>query len=538
MNNNWRGRGGRGGRGRGQNSRDYVDSNNNNGSGISIIARLGPTNLPLNERAVHQSNNSNRNQSSHPSSHQQRGGRAFDSQNYRGKNNQNYNNARFNDEFIEEDIEMNSGNLARNIVTVTGYPPGSEEKVLGFISRKSKAAWEPLNVQYEQKAMHITVADETVVEALCKINNYRFGNAFLHIMRKSQNSTHNNQSNKISSNRKGTSPVLVNFLEERWNAQIGFLTMDNLPPTSHKLTVVIARLLDEAKNLFGNNVKTISFANNKLWSVIPILKVIELFPDLQNLSLANNDIAEFRNLDKIANKLPNLQELMLSGNPIQTNNPLNVYQEEVIKRFPSIKFLDAQPINSKTNNNMGAISSSLPLPVRSHFFDQDNSRLAVQDLLSKYFPLFDSNRASLLDLYDSQAIFSVVFSQGNPHQRSVWGDSQASPRQRMVFGNENIIKRLIQLPATVHDLSSADKFITDAWQTTGSQAHPIVLFLTVHGEFNELHAGNRLSFDRSFLVAPSSPGSRAHSAGWSYIILSDSLIVRNYSCTPASLINA
>lgn len=83
-----------------------------------------------------------------------------------------------------------------------------------------------------------------------------------------------------------------------------------------------------------------------------------------------------------------------------------------------------------------------------------------------------------------------------------------SPAQRMVFGNENIVKRLLSLPATVHDLSRADNFVTDAWQTTGSQAYPVVLFLTVHGEFVETLAGTPLSFDRTFLVAPSAPGSR------------------------------
>ncbi|KAI9470872.1 MAG: hypothetical protein EXX96DRAFT_586033 [Benjaminiella poitrasii] len=537
MSNHWRGRGR--GRGRGQSNRDYNDNNNNNGSGISIISRLGPTNLPINERIVQNSNNPSR---SH-SPHQPRGGRAFESHNYRGKNNRNYHDTRFNDEFVEEDIEMNANNSARNVVTVTGYPPGSEEKVLGFLSRKSKAAWEPLNVQYEQKQMHITVVDETIVEALCKINNYNFGSAVLQITRKGQNPGQNTRNNINSSNnmnnsngnrKGGPSPVLVDFVQERWNAQTGFLTMDNLPPTSHKINVVIARLLDVAKDLFGNNVKTISFASNKLWSVVPIVKIADLFPNLQNLSLANNDIAEFRSLDKLANRLPNLQELMLSGNPIQTGNSFEVYQTEVTKRFPSIKFLDVQPVN--TNTSSINATNDISIPVRSHFFDQDNSRLAAQDLLSKYFPLFDSNRPSLLDLYDNQAVFSVVFSKGSPQQRNLWGDSQVAPSRRMVFGNENIIKRLVQLPGTSHDLSSADKFMTDAWQTAGSQAHPVVLFLTVHGEFNEASAGNRLSFDRSFLVAPSSPGSRAQSAGWSYVILSDSLIVREFSCTPASLV--
>jgi nuclear RNA export factor len=78
----------------------------------------------------------------------------------------------------------------------------------------------------------------------------------------------------------------------------------------------------------------------------------------------------------------------------------------------------------------------------------------------------------------------------------------------MVFGNENIVKRLLSLPATNHDLSRADNFVTDAWQTAGSQNYPVVLFLVVHGEFSEAPVGTPLSFDRTFLVAPSTPGSR------------------------------
>lgn len=113
---------------------------------------------------------------------------------------------------------------------------------------------------------------------------------------------------------------------------------------------------------------------------------------------------------------------MLSGNPIQTNNDIQTYQGEVLKRFPTIRFLDVQPVGGTG----GSIPQSVefPVPVRSNFFDHDSSSLAAQDLLSKYFPLFDSNRTGLLDLYDSQAIFSVVFSNGSYQQQNVWGSSQ------------------------------------------------------------------------------------------------------------------
>lgn len=219
---------------------------------------------------------------------------------------------------------------------------------------------------------------------------------------------------------------------------------------------------------------------------------------------------------------------MLSGNPIQLTNDIQTYQREVLKRFPTIQFLDMQAVNGTSSH----VNVDLPMPIRSNFYDQDSSSIATQDLLSKYFPLFDSNRTGLLELYDEQAIFSVTFSNGTYQQQNVWGSSQGKkkkivfnrftykkkktknriiivpPSQRMVFGNQNIIKRLLSLPATVHDLSRADNFVTDAWQTPGSQNYPVVLFLIVHGEFTESPAGTPLSFDRTFLVAPSAPGSR------------------------------
>ncbi|KAL9554098.1 hypothetical protein MBANPS3_002964 [Mucor bainieri] len=581
-NSNWRGRGR--GRGRGNynnnNNRDYNQDYNDHGNAyhggsgnpgsLSITARLGPTNAPINDRVVHTGNNNNNsNQQQQQQQHNSRGGRAFSSNNYRGRGSRgNRNNggsggggARFNSEFVEEDISMQPNTAAGNIVTITGYPPGSEEKVLGFITRKAKAAWEPLNIEYEQKSMHITVVDETTAESLCRMNNFSFGAATLHITRGGQpgagagagaggdnraggggfssrggGASGGGSGGRAGNANAGRSAVLAEFLQERWNPQAGFLDMDELPPTSHNISTVISRLLNEAKYLFGDNLKTLSFARNKLWSVVPLNKVPDLFPNLQNLSIADNDIAEFRSLDKLANRLPSLQELMLSGNPIQTNNSLEQYQQEVLRRFPTIQFLDVQPVNG---GQTAASTELLPLPVRSHFFDNDSSRLAAQDLLSKFFPLFDTNRGSLIDLYDAQAIFSTTFSNGGTYQQqNTWGSGQITPSQRMVFGGESIVKRLLQLPPTVHDLSSADNFITDAWQTPGSQNHPVVLFLTVHGGFNEAGSSTPLSFDRSFLVAPSAPGSRAHAAGWSYVILNDALIVRNFSNKPGSLVTA
>ncbi|KAI8061467.1 uncharacterized protein B0P05DRAFT_557139 [Gilbertella persicaria] len=512
-------RGSRGGRGRGRGGhrggynnhqdQDYNDANNNPGN-VTITARLGPM-----------------------------GGRAFSSNNYNGgsgsgRNNRSRGNTeQFNSAFSSEDTAMSVEQEGGNVVTVSGYPAGAEEKVVGFLKRKAKGDWEALNIQYEHNAMHITVMNQNMVDTLCRMNNYEFGKATIHI--KPQNGSerqynHSNNMNRGNTNNNNNrsrpsssgSAFLADFLTKRWNAQAGFLDMDELPDTSHNIAVVISKLLIEAKNLFGDTLVTISFARNKLWSVAPLTKLAEQFPNIQNLSIADNDIADFRKLDPLANKLPRLQELVLSGNPIQTNQR---YKQEVLNRFPTITFLDMQPINEGTQLGTN-ISSELPVPVQPYFFDQDSSRQSAQEFLSIYFPSFDSNRAALVDLYDAQAVFSSVFSKGNIQQTNAWGSSQVPLGQRMMMGNQNIVHRISQLPHTAHDLSRPDKFVIDAWQTSYSETHPVVLFLTVHGELAELPLGTPLKFSRTFLLVPSSPGSSAHSAGYHFVILSDSLMIR------------
>lgn len=167
--------------------------------------------------------------------------------------------------------------------------------------------------------------------------------------------------------------------------------------------------------------KTFSACRDRLWSVAPLRKLPDFFPNLQNLSLEGNEIAEFRSLDVFANKFPQLKELVLIGNPIQQTPS---YQQEILKRFPSLQSLDFQPIGGAGVPVPAGGSVPLPVPVRSNFFDQESTSMVAQDLLSKYFPMFDSNRASLGDLYDAQSVFSCVFSNGSFQQQNAWGSNQ------------------------------------------------------------------------------------------------------------------
>ncbi|KAI8365343.1 uncharacterized protein BYT42DRAFT_589604 [Radiomyces spectabilis] len=577
---NWhrggRGRGNRGnqrgGRGRGHyhDNRfaqdDFYDNDNYNtrGADLPITARLGPKhNAPPSDAMFNNSSprgrdggnglqirgiSGGRGQWSNdnaPNANRGGGGGRGRNQTFGSRGRGRGGRSNWTRNFADEDIDMQTDTIApgQAAIAVSGYPPGSEEKVLGFMNRKAKVTWEPLHVQNEQGKMIITVADQNVADNLCRMNGYNFGASQLTIENISGNGpcvaggpprtevTHR-------------SNALAEFLQERWDPQLGYLNLDDLPPTSRSITVVASRLLMEAQRLFGQELITLSFARNKIWSLVPVAKIAELFPGIRNLSFEDNDIAEFRSLDSLGhNKLPQLTELILRGNPLANNNNGQRYKSEIKRRFPSVTMLDQLPIdemdtptpfaNSLTPSSypnspapsptpVGLNNPMLP-PVKSAFFDQNASQQAAQDLLSRFFPLYDTNRAGLMDLYDPQSVFSLVASRMSMAQNT-WGQGQ-----RISLGNEAIMKRFASLPPTIHDLSRADNFMTDAWQTAGSQTHPVLLFLTVHGDFTEVSTSQRYSFDRVFLVAPSQSGSRAQMTGWQYTILSDSMTVRNYS---------
>ena len=55
----------------------------------------------------------------------------------------------------------------------------------------------------------------------------------------------------------------------------------------------------------------------------------------------------------------------------------------------------------------------------------------------------------------------------------------------LYYGSANIVQLLSSMPATVHDLTRGDDFVTDAWQMSGFNGYPAILFIKVHGEFRD-----------------------------------------------------
>jgi len=173
----------------------------------------------------------------------------------------------------------------------------------------------------------------------------------------------------------------------------------------------------------------------------------------------------------------------------------------------------------------------------------------------RFLPLFDNQRPALNDVYHPQATFSLSVNTAIPVRSRMEGFQHKLPNQQKLnwqpwlpssrnlsraevgadkvlntlhIGNEAIAKAVADMPKTTHDVQGApEKFCLDAWPVVSGQTES--LFISVHGQFIEdQHQGIR-SFDRSFVLAPAPEGSRAKQAGWDVAIMSDQLVVRNYS---------
>ncbi|KAF9990295.1 RNA polymerase II transcription factor B subunit 4 [Mortierella antarctica] len=197
-------------------------------------------------------------------------------------------------------------------------------------------------------------------------------------------------------------------------------------------------------------------------------------------------------------------------------------------------------------------STFLKLPVRGNFFDKPETEATVIAFLTSYFSLFDSERALLEHIYDVNATFSYsAITQPSPLQRSQgissenWSEYLLQSRNlsrlsdlgarttRLHVGSKDIVYQgLMQLPETRHDLSENSKVCVDAWET-GGLLPTVCIYISVHGEFEEVRRGVqesvRKSFDRTFIIAPAPQGSVAAVNGYPCLIISDQLTLRGYN---------
>lgn len=377
------------------------------------------------------------------------------------------------------------------------------------------------------------------------------------------------------------------FVQKRYNRDLRFLNLERMsedtilskarlvppgvPGSSGREAAVIFKMASQLRP----PVRSLSLANNNLSSTHIISTLPHYLPDLANLSLENNNLRTWKDIDSLSqvsdkrDKLKNLRELILLGNPVrEQQNRGDQYKNHIIRRFPTLEMLDKEAVTKIAFDNPAAsapasstvrrpMATAFPSEMRPPFVTGVDGSI-VSNFFARFFPLFDNHRAGLMDVYHESATFSFQANTHIPDRARIQGfqHSKEMPKQshlqwpswlaagsrnlsrvagavdKMVqslhVGREEVVKAISSLPQTIHDVAAApEKFCVDAWPIT--QDEKTILFLSVHGQFIEAPAGGIRSFDRSFVLAPASPGSRAQVNGWGVEILSDQLVIRNYS---------
>ncbi|KAI0635688.1 NTF2-like protein [Trametes polyzona] len=398
--------------------------------------------------------------------------------------------------------------------------------------------------------------------------------------------------NAISLNGGPTSEKVIDLWKEwvnrRWNPEAKFLNLERMNEDDflkrHRLTSPAspdasreAQVVFKIASKLKPEVETVSLAHNGLANGRILVSLAHYLPRLANLSLEGNNIGNWKEIDYVSGKrgkLDQLRELVLVGNPMREleykNNRVQQYKSQIARRFPSLEILDGEPV---ARVGFDAPSSSTSAPTRHHTmlqsfaWNMEPSFIAgvdgsiVSNFFVRYFPLFDNQRGALLDAYAPDATFSFSANTGIPPRARIEGIhvSKEFPNQRKLewppwlsgglggsrnlgrmagglqkltqslhLGSEQVVKAMLNLPATRHDVSgSPEKFSVDAFPIR--QAERTNLLVTIHGQFAELPSEGIRSFDRSFVLAIAPEGSRAKQSGWDVVILSDQLVVRAYS---------
>jgi nuclear RNA export factor len=347
-----------------------------------------------------------------------------------------------------------------------------------------------------------------------------------------------------------------------------------VPGGTGKEAAVIFKLASQLKP----PVRTISLANNNLQTTHVITTIAHYLPNIANLSLENNNLRTWKDLDSISqlsdrkDKLLKLRELILIGNPIRDieyqNNRVDTYRNHIMRRFPTLEMLDKEPVTKisfdapQTPHPVGSSDSrstakDFPAPMQPPLIAGVDGSI-ITSFFARFFPLFDTQRAMLSNVYNEFATFSFQANTSIPARAKIQGFqySKEMPNQRHLewspwlgagsrnlsrvagvvdkvlksihVGRENALSAMSSLPQTKHDIvGAAEKFCIDAWPVTHEDR--TTLFLSVHGQLIEVPVGGVRSFDRSFILIPAPEGSRAKANGWDVEILSDQLVIRAYS---------
>lgn len=315
-------------------------------------------------------------------------------------------------------------------ILITGFEAGTEAGVVPFLIQKSKKQWEPVDAKLDNGHLLITVTDPIVARILVRLDGYIFGTQQLRIrLFDTSNPIAPIIVEEPTNQKLTTMDILRNFLKSRWNSELKFLNLDDMsndpilkksaikPPGAPGSNAIVGPAMMKLAGEMFADVVTISFARNHLKNIQQISTLAQYLPNVQNISFQDNLIKEYANLEALSGtgKLKHLRELLMAGNPLRESEMKQrgsdrAYVRNMVKRFPSLVLLDGVPVQLSESEiaTVHRTGRVLPLDNKPNFFDNEISQAAAIDFVTKYYQLFDTNRAALSVLYDNHATFTIT----------------------------------------------------------------------------------------------------------------------------------
>eukprot|EP00835_Amoeboradix_gromovi_P000536 NODE_19_length_39463_cov_0.396073.p4 type:complete len:541 gc:universal NODE_19_length_39463_cov_0.396073:11951-13573(+) len=260
--------------------------------------------------------------------------------------------------------------------------------------------------------------------------------------------------------------------------------------------------------------ETIDLSSNPIKSTACLFHLDSL-KHLINLSLQGTGIRFYHDLDHVS---LNLKNLMLKDTPLyvsELSKGGTYYQDEILKRFPTLKILDDVPIKGI---EFDVPANLFPVTILPSCITSDQ----IYDFIGKYFATFDTNRDILQQVYEHDAYFSIQlnkpknalmsdYSQYNNMSRNLKYNKDSQKRFNMLYYGNEIGPALMQLPGTIHSfLVDPSKILCDS----------LGMMIIIHGEFQDLSTSLMIGFDRLFLLTNE------------FKIKSDMLTIRETSVLP------
>jgi nuclear RNA export factor len=278
---------------------------------------------------------------------------------------------------------------------------------------------------------------------------------------------------------------------------------------------------------------SVSLAGNALTTVTAVTSLAQTFPGIKNLDLSGNNLTDLKSLEAWRWKFRTLENLVLTSNPIELQSPN--YKNEIMRWYPKLQILNGVAVRTAEEIAAAAQIDNSPIPISGPDF-RDVAQVG-ENFIKQFLPLYDSNRASLLDiLYDNQSIHSISINMSSPRDREnstpvpAWAAyipysrnltkiTRIEARMSRQYHGLGAIKKVWNnLPATRHpDLATNfDKYMIECHPLPGladpsgqSPRGVDGLILNIHGEFEEevspTEKGIR-SFSRTFILSPGQPG--------------------------------